>query len=401
MKRYTVTIEMVNRYIIIKEWEKGKIKGKEVSEILGISLRHAFRLKKKVREKGFESLNDIKGRGRKKIRREIKREVARLYDVVYDRRLNILHFKDKLIEYHNIKLSYESIRKILIESGLYEPKRRKKNFHRRRIRMPKEGMLIQMDSSYHEWIEGKGKRFLIAMIDDATNEVLYGRFYEKDTTYNNMEAIKEVIKKKGCFMALYVDKASHFKTTRIGGVHYDVSEEQKETNIEEALEELGITLITANSPQAKGRIERLFGFFQDRLINEMWIRKIKDYEEANRYLVEEFIPWYNARYTHKAEGSVYREKDKKNLDLIFTKRYNRRVNRDNTISIFREKIQLNPTGRRLNFARAIVQVRISKENKVWILYNGEVILETKISENNDMIRKERTIEEILKERTYV
>lgn len=401
MKRYTVTIKMINRYNIIREWEKGKIKGKEVSEILGISLRHAFRLKKGVREKGFEFLTEKKGKGRKRIKSKIKREVARLYDEVYKKRLNILHFKEKLLEWHDIKLSYESIRKILIERGLHIPKRKKRNFHKRRMRMPKEGMLVQMDSSYHNWIEGKEKRYLIALVDDAKGEVLYAKFYEADTTYNNMEAIKTVVENKGCFMALYVDRASHFKTTRIGGIHYDVSEEQEDTNIQKALEELGITLITANSPQAKGRIERLFGVFQDRLINEMWIRKIKDYEEANKYLVEEFIPWYNLKYSHKVEGSVYRDIGKKDLDLIFTKRYYRRVNKDNTISIFKEKIQLNPTGKKLNFARAIVELRISKENKVWILYNGEVILETKISENNEMIRKERRIEEILKERTYV
>ncbi|MGQ9570911.1 MAG: ISNCY family transposase, partial [Thermodesulfovibrionales bacterium] len=121
----------------------------------------------------------------------------------------------------------------------------------------------------------------------------------------------------GCFMSLYTDKASHFKTTRYGGVHYNVRLEQNDTQIKRALSELGITLIFANSPQAKGRIERLFGFLQDRLIKEMRLRQIKDYKEANRFLKEEFLPWYNQRYTLPVKSSYRPLPENCKLENIF------------------------------------------------------------------------------------
>ncbi len=216
-----------------------------------------------------------------------------------------------------------------------------------------------------------------------------------------MEVIKRIIKKHGIFHALYVDRASHFKTTRRGGLWYDVDEEQGDTNIEKCLSELGITLIPAYSPQAKGRIERSFGTFQGRLINELWIRGIKDYDEANRFLKEEFIPWYNERFALKVEESVFRPLPEGiDLELVFTKRTTRRVNKDNTIKFYGQTIQLLPTKMKLNFLRAKVEVRWSSKGRFWILYKGKVILKGKLSRNNKLLKKEEKIESILKERSY-
>lgn len=133
----------------------------------------------------------------------------------------------------------------------------------------------------------KKKRFL--MVDDADG-FCYAEFHPKDTLFANMSVIRTYLEKRGLFMGLYTDKASHFKTTRHGGLHYNVEVEQKETQIERALGELGIRLINANSPQAKGRIERKFRFCQDRLIKEMRLKGINNYEEANIFLKEEFLP---------------------------------------------------------------------------------------------------------------
>ena len=115
--------------------------------------------------------------------------------------------------------------------------------------------------------------------------------------------IRRFIELKGIFICLYVDRASHFRITRHGGIHYNVNPEQEETQIERALDELDINIITANSPQAKGRIERLFGLFQDRLTKEMRLAGIKSYQEANRFLIENFLPWYNKRFAQKVESS--------------------------------------------------------------------------------------------------
>ena len=162
-------------------------------------------------------------------------------------------------EDYKIKLSYESIRKILIAHHLHNPKEKKKVYRRRR-RMPKAGMLVQMDSSQHQWIPSiPVKWWLIIMIDDATNEIPYARLVPSDTMFANMSVIRGFIERKRLFTALYVDRASHFETTRYGGLHVNVSPEQDDTQIERALNELGITIIPANSPQAKGRVEIKIG----------------------------------------------------------------------------------------------------------------------------------------------
>ena len=401
MERYEVTMKEITRYKVIKKWEEGKVRGKEVSVLLGISYRQALRLRRRFRHEGMKGLIDRRS-GHRGIRDEVKREVVRLFKEVYGSRFNILHFKEKLEEEHGISISYEKVRQILIEAGIHRVKRRRRGYRKRRRRRPGRGMLIQMDTSEHEWIEGLGRKHLICMIDDATGEIVYGRFEDTDSTFTNMAGIKEVIKRKGVFYALYVDRASHFTTTRKGGIHYDVREEQGMTNIEKALDELGITLIKANSPQAKGRIERAFRTLQDRLINEMWIKGIKDYKEANRYLQRTFIPFYNKKYAKKVKECFYRPLPEDiDLNLVFTKRTVRRVNKDNTVSFMGEKIQLMPTGKKLNFVRAEVEIRWSHKEYIWILYNGNVILKTKLSKKNKKALKEKKIEKLLSQRRYV
>ena len=149
-----------------------------------------------------------------------------------------------------------------------------------------------------------------------------------------------MIETKGIFQARYTDKASHFKTTRHGGRHYNVAQDHEETQIERALKELNINLIPANSPQAKGRIEVTFRFFQDRFIKEMRLADIQNYEQANRFLLEKFLPWYNTHYTHQAT-SVYRGLPRAiNLDLIFCIKKIRRVNNDNTIRVYGQILQI-------------------------------------------------------------
>ncbi len=192
--------------------------------------------------------------------------------------------------------------------------------------------LVQMDSSPHRWIKDIPEPwYLIAMIDDASGKIYSAGFYYKDTVFNNMEVIKNWIKKKGVFMALYVDKASHFTTTRHGGIHYEIKDEHKDTQIQEALGELGITMIPANSPQAKGRIERLFKTLQDRLINELYIYNIKDYKSANEYLKHHFIPKFNKKFGLNKIPNVHQPVSPNiNINLVFTKRYFRTVRNDFT-----------------------------------------------------------------------
>ncbi len=209
------------------------------------------------------------------------------------------------------------------------------------------------------------------------------------------------LKIKGLFTALYADKASHFKTTRQGGLHYNVSPEQDETQIERALNELGITLISANSPQAKGRIEVAFKLFQDRLIKEMRLAGISDYNEANGFLLNKFLPWRNERYAIKAESSYMPLPYGINLDTIFCKKIERTVNNDNTISVNGEIIQIPPSKVRLSFAKAKIDVCILEDSRILVLYKESIVCKSILLKGNKGLEKEQKIEQILGQREYV
>lgn len=398
--RVLVTMRDIQKYRILKDVIEKKLKATQASVILGLSYIHTLRLKEKVAQAGVKGLLRPGREAPNKIPDEKIKLIASLYKKYYWD-FNIMHFKDKLAQLHNISLSYESIRKILIKENIHQPKK-KKIVHRQRRRMPKAGMLTQMDSSQHRWLEHiPEKWWLTAIIDDATNEVPYARFFPKDILFSNMHVLRRFIEIKGVFYSLYVDKASHFKTTRHAGLHYTVNPEQDETQIERALNELDIILILANSPQAKGRIEVLFRLFQDRLIKEMRLAGIKNYNQANKFLQEKFLPWYNSKYSHKNVESVYLPLPQdKNLDTIFCIKKERTVNSDNTIHIQGQVIQIPPSHIHMSFARRKVDVCILEDNRILILYKGSVIAKSKLSKNNKILKKEHKIEQLLNAREY-
>jgi hypothetical protein len=402
MYKLIVTMKDIQRYRVLTEVLEKKLSLTDAVALLQVSYRHAIRLKQMMQEDGFEGLlrKVTPKPPNQKITAEMVDSILLLRkELYYD--LNIMHFKDKLDEVHGIHLSYECLRQILIKHELHNP-RKKKVVHRQRRRMPKAGMLVQMDSSQHQWLQHiPEKWWLVAMIDDATNEVPYARFFPKDTVFANMHVIRSFIEKKGLFMSLYADKAGHFKTTRHGGLHYSVVEEHEETQIERALKELGITLIPANSPQAKGRIEVTFRLFQDRLIKEMRLAGIRTYDEANKFLIERFLPWYNAKYTHTAESAYMPLPEEKDLDLIFCIKSQRTVKNDCTISFHGQVIQILPSDKKLNLARRRVDVYLLEDNRIFVLYEGKVITHTALSRDNKDIEKETKIQEILNKRQYV
>lgn len=400
-QKLLVTMKDIQRDRILKDVIEKRLKGIEAAEILGIHPVHLSRLKSKFLQGGFEAIlrKLPSAPPNQKIKEsEVKRILQLRKDIYYD--LNVLHFTEKLNEVHRIPYSYESIRQILIDAKEHSPKKRRK-IHRQRHRMPKAGLLVQMDSSQHNWLAHiKQKWWLIVMIDDATNEVPFARFFHKDTLFANMHVLRRFIEIKGLFYSLYVDKASHFKTTRHGGLHYNVAQEQEETQIERALEELGINIIPANSPQAKGRIEVTFRLFQDRLIKEMRLAKIKTYDEANRFLVKEFLPWYNKRFTHEAESAYMSLPKSKNLDLVFCIKKERIVNNDNTVQIYGQTIQILPSKIKRTFAKSKVDVCLLEDNRIFVLYKGFNIAESKLSKNNKILKKEQEVEKILNQREY-
>jgi len=400
-QKLLVTMKDIQRHKVLKDLIDKKLYGSQASELLNLSYVHVSRLKNKLLKGGFENIlrKTPASPPNKKISDDIIKEILRLRDdIYYD--LNIMHFMDKLHDLHNMPYCYESIRHILVANKKHSPKKQKK-IHRQRRRMPKAGMLVQMDSSQHFWLPLiEDKWYLIAMIDDATNEIPYAKFFPKDTLFANMHVLRRFIEIKGVFMSLYVDKASHFKTTRHGGIHYNLAQDHEETQIERALDELGINVIPANSPQAKGRIEVTFRLFQDRLIKEMRLAGTKNYDEANKFLLENFLPWYNAKYTHKAESAYAGLPKEKNLDLVFCVKKERIVNNDNTIQVYGQLIQIPPSNIKRSFAKSRVNTCLLDDNRIFVLYKNTVIAESTLSKNNNLLRKDKQIEALLSSREY-
>lgn len=402
MQKLLVTMKDIQRYKVLKDVIDKKLKGIEAASLLNLTPVHISRLKTKLLKGGLEEIlrKPPPTPPNSKISSAAVEKILKLRkELYYD--FNTMHFMDKLHEVHKMPFCYESIRQLLIKNNLHNPKK-KKQIHRQRRRMPKAGMLVQMDSSQHFWLPlVEDKWWLIAMIDDATNEIPYAYFFPKDTLFANMQVLRRFIEIKGLFIALYVDKASHFKTTRHGGIHYNMSPEQdEETQIERALAELGINVIPANSPQAKGRIEVTFRLFQDRLIKEMRLAGTKNYVQANKFLAEKFLPYYNTKFTHEAESTYMSLPKERNLDLVFCIKKERTVNNDNTVKVYGQIIQIPPSNIHLSFAKRKVDVCLLEDNRIYVLYHDKVVAESRLSKSNKIIKKDKEAEELLSSREY-
>jgi hypothetical protein len=383
-KRFLMSHKELQRYHVINKVIEGRINTTEASKSLGLSRRQIFRLKAKVLIEEIQGV--IHGnRGRPpliKKPKELMAKIRQLYRGTYCG-FNITHFTEKLNEAEGIDISRETVRKDLRKHNLIGQMKRAPKHRSRRERMPMSGMMLQHDTSKHDWLEGRGPQLkLIASIDDANNEVPYALFVYEDGTLPNMEVMKTVVQLKGIPMSFYVDGASHNKTRRGSGIHYTMRGEYKETQIQRALKELGINLIIAGSPQAKGRVERLFGTFQDRLISEMRLRKCSCRDEANRFLHDEFLPVHNKKFTVlAAKGrSAYRKLPARlNLNRIFCIKEKRTVQRDNTISYKGRIFQIVPQNARISYSQAKVEVQEWTDGSIHIGYKATELVIQELS----------------------
>ena len=244
---------------------------------------------------------------------------------------NMLHGMEKITEETGFNLKRETYRSWCHEINMVKKakkRRSKPRYHRNR--MAQAGLMLQMDGSPHRWFGGR-ESCLVAVIDDATSEVIHGEFSETETTVACLKVLKEVIRKKGIFKILYVDKAGVF-----GGIKRNYF-----SQVERALGELGIQVIYAHSPEAKGRIERLFGTLQDRLIPEMRVNKIRTMGQANDFLINSYLPHaHNPRFQVLATNSISAfipVNNDKRIDEIFCIKESRVVGRDHTISFRGER----------------------------------------------------------------
>ena len=391
-----LTMKEVNRYKVICEVIKGYLKVEEAARALKRTQRQIYRIKAIVLKEGAKGvIHKGKGkRGPRWLTEKVKNKIEHLYQTKY-KGFNITHMTEFLNEEEKIKTSRESVRQALLEAGLYV--KWKKHPKHRSWREPRsrEGQMLQFDTSDHDWLEGRGPKLnLIGGIDDATSNCPGARFALADSLLENMRVLKPIVEIKGIPLSFYCDKDSNFKTTRSQGIHYELKgEEYTLTQIARALNELGVEIIYANSAQAKGRVERAWGTFQDRLCSELRLHNISTLEAANHYLLEEYIPRHNRKFAHPAKesGSAYRPVSKGiDLNNIFCIKEERTVAPDNTISYKSRYFQILPNESRISFAKAKVMVHEWLNGSIHIFYKDQELKHKPISKTRYK-NKEKTL----------
>lgn len=333
----------LKRLHIVQKAIEGTLKQTEAAEILSLSIRQTGRIMIRVREEGPQGVVH-RSRGRESNRRlpqEVKDQVLGQY------RQHYMGFgptlaQEKLFERDGICISDETLRGWLIEAELWKEKRKGRQHRQWRPRKDRHGEMIQADGSHHDWFEGRGPACVfMGYIDDATGKV-YGRFYEYEGTLPAMDSFRRYVRKYGIPVSLYMDKHSTYKATGEPSIEEQLNGTEPMSEFGRAMKELGVELIHAHSPQAKGRVERLFNTLQDRLVKEMRLRGISSIAEANEFL-KEYLPIYNRRFAKKAAHTenLHRPIPKGlNLHRVLCIKTERTVRNDYTIAHDRKLYQI-------------------------------------------------------------
>jgi len=326
----------IRRLKVVQSAIDRHITQKAAALMVGLSERQMRRLVKVVRERGDRGI--IHGsRGwpsNRSLPDEVRGRVLSLYQERYPDFGPTLA-TEKLLEFEGIKISDETLRKWLIEAGLLKKRRKRSAYRQWRPRKECFGEMVQMDGSHHDWLEGRGpKLVLMAYIDDATNNT-YARFYDYEGTMPAMGSFKGYVRENGLPISVYLDRHTTYKSSKKLTEWEEVEGIEPLSQFERALKELGVEVIHALSPQAKGRVERLFGVLQDRLVKEMRLRGIKTKDEANEFL-EEYLPRYNERFrvcpANEANAHVRLPGDF-DLDRYLCIKRERTLRKDNTIAL--------------------------------------------------------------------
>jgi transposase len=326
--------ELKQLHVIHKVLE-GSLTQRQAAEVVSLSERQIRRIVKRIGaegDKGIQHRSRGKGSNRR-LPEKLVAKVVQLYQEKYQGFGPTL-MAEKLLELEGIEVSKETVRTWLIDAGQWQKGRKVRTHRQWRERKSCLGEMLQLDGSHHDWFEGRRpKCVLMAYIDDATSKV-YGRFYEYEGTIPAMDSFKRYIRKHGIPMSVYMDKHTTYKATAEPSIEDEINGTKPLSEFGRALTELAVEIIHAHSPQAKGRIERLFKTLQDRLVKEMTIRGIHTIEEANRYL-DSYLSAHNKRFAVKAKerDDLHRNIPKGlNLDKILCIRTGRTLRNDFTIA---------------------------------------------------------------------
>ena len=381
--------EEARRYVL-EGVMAGDLQASQAAEILGVSERHAWRLLAAYRARGVAALEHGNSgrRPHNAVPADVASAVVRFATTRYPG-ANHTHLAELLWEHEGLDVSSWTVRRILARAGIASPRRRRPPEHRvRRERMPQEGMLLQVDGSHHAWLEQRGPRFaLLLAVDDATGAAVHALFRPVEDARGYFLLLEEVIRRRGIPLALYSDRHGVFKAPSDGR-----RGQQASTQFAQAMRELGITQIFARSPQAKGRVERAAGTFQDRLVTELSDAQASTIPEAQAVL-ERFLPRFNARFrVPAAEPAVAYRPLEPALDLgaVLAFRHVRTVARDNTVKYRWRTLQLLPGSERTSYARAQVEVLERPDGKLSVQHQGETIPSREAPPRAGVLREARS-----------
>jgi transposase len=382
----------LRRWHLMELAKAGKITLKEAGEKIGVSYRQAKRIRRAIRERGIKGVvHGNRGQpSNHRLKESLREKVLGLSREVYWD-FNDTHFTEKLRECEGIDLNRETVRKLRRKAGI-EPKRRRRapGHRKRRERMAQEGAMVLWDGSPHHWLgPDQPACCLMAAIDDATGKLLVARFFPFEGSSGYLWLLREVVKRYGIPLVMYHDRhGSLYRNDSHWSLEEQLAGRQEPTQVGLALEALGIESIAALSPQAKGRIERLFGTLQDRLIAELGLEGVQSLEAANRFL-KTFIPRLNRRFAlcpRESEEAWRKVPPDLDLDRMISFRYRSVVGNDNSVRIGGLILDLPPGPHRRSYAKAQVEVRQLLDGSWRVYYQDQLIAKHPSTELRDPVR---------------
>jgi transposase len=374
----TLTRTEQQRLLVIGKVDRGELTAAQAAEVLQRSVRQVRRILAAYRTAGATALahGNRDRQPAHTIADDVRHQVVELVRTRYAG-LNDTHLTEKLADVERITLSRSTVRRIRREAGLASPRTRRAPKHRaRRERMPQAGMLVQWDGSHHAWLEERGPHLvLLAAIDDATGEVLAAHFRAQEDAHGYLQLLAELVTAHGVPLAVYHDRHGIFQVNAPETTAEQLRGARNLTQVGRALAELGITAIPARSPQAKGRIERLFGTVQDRLVAELRLAEVRTLADANRFLTA-YLPQFNAQFHVPAADAAVAFRPlapEQELAAICGFKYQRTVALDNTVSLGEHRLQLLPGKARVSYAKAQVEVQERLDGSLQVVSQGEPV----------------------------
>ena len=379
-RTFALSQKELQRVHVITSCVKGDMACARAAELLSLSIRQVKRLKKRLREDGEAALAHA-NRGRPSPRRlspQVRRSILRLARTTYAG-FNDHHLCEKLREVEDFSLSRETLRRLLRQAGLGSPRKRRAPTHRqRRLRSAREGELVLLDGSPHDWLEGRGPLLTaLGLQDDATGKILAAQFFPTESAAGYFTLLRYLLRRFGTPLAFYGDRSSIFvRNDDAWSLAEQLAGKRDPTQFGRALEQLGINFIAARSPQAKGRVERLWGVLQDRLCSELRLAGARDLDSANTVL-RRFLTHYNRRFARRPrETQTAWRPAPPDIDRICCFVHPRVVSRDNVVQWEGQRFQIPQQGRRFSFAGAKVNLYQALDGRVSLYYQDTKLLHT-------------------------